>query len=471
MEISKFANVKQKEYSIYNNYRKIGSYIDGLKPSGRKLLWGTQSFKSFLKVDMIANSVAGSSQYLHGASNLEGVLKGLCNDYAGTNNVPLFKKDGFFGTRTEMTPGASRYVKSKLSDVSGKIYRKEDYELLTAQEFEGFSIEPKHYVPIIPMILINGSEGMGNGFSHNVTTRHPREVANWIFEHLGDRQPSSLLPHYEGFKGTVEEDPKQPLRFFITGCMKVVNTTTIIIDELPVGYSLSKYKTLLEELEENKIIRSYKDKSNKNSFLFELKVPRSTTSLDENKLLSVLKLRTSIMENLTLVGEKNQIIEFESSNEIMENFCEIRLEYYHKRKSHTIDKMMYEIEILKNKISFITDINSDTIIFKGNNKKSIEKQLITLEYMKVEKSFNYLLNMSIHNLTLEKIDQLDKELKQLKIELDKYRITTVDSIWKEEINELLVAIGEKKIRITKTADKTPIVKQEESSDIDSDDLF
>jgi len=449
MFITDFANDKQLAYSIYNNYRSLGHLIDGQKPSSRKLIYTCSKLTKFDKVDTIANKTAGDTQYLHGSVNLEGVLKGMNNDYSGTNIIPLFEKEGFFGTRTETNCGASRYVKSRLSTITSNIILKEDYDVLIEQEFEGYKIEPKYYVPIIPLIFVNGSEGIGNGFSHRITTRNPVEIIKYLFDELDGKETSTLMPYYNDFKGTITRDNQNHLKYYIQGCLEVKNTTTIIIDELPVGYTLPKYISILEDLEDKKIIKEYTDKSNKNKFYFEVKVSRELTSNSIEKLYDIFKLNTSSTENLTVIDENNMIREFDNVRDMMNHYIKIRLEYYVKRKEYLINKMKLDITILENRIKFINDILNDVIIFKGKKKTQIEKQLKDLNYYKDE-SYDYLLNMNIHSLTEDKISDLENRLSKLIQELEEYLNKDVTMIWKEELNNLLVALGEKKLRVNQS---------------------
>lgn len=54
------------------------------------------------------------------------------------------------------------------------IYPEADDALYDYLKDEGQSIEPKHYLPIIPMTLVNGSEGIGTGWSTYIPCHNPR---------------------------------------------------------------------------------------------------------------------------------------------------------------------------------------------------------------------------------------------------------------------------------------------------------
>ena len=436
MKITDFGNTYHKSYVIYDNYRSISNLVDGQKSSSRKLFHCGNDFKTFSKVDTIANHTTSKTHYQHGSVNLEGVLKNMVSDYAGTNNLPLFEGQGFFGNRQDFTPGASRYVKAKISNIAYYIIRKEDYPILIQQEFEGYDIEPKFYVPIIPLIFINGGNGIGNGFSHFISQRRVEDIILETKRWIKGKSNNFPIPYYNGFEGSVSQDSDNSKKFYIRGELKVINTTNIHITELPIGYNASKYIKILNDLEDKGIVKSYKDKSNKNNFLFEVKVPRSTTNNDIDKLYKLFKLETSITENYTLVNENNEIEVFDRIEDIFNKYCNIRLEYYHKRKDHQLKIMEYDAGMLRNKMKFIKIINDGTLILKGKTKKELEKELITHLLSKFDNSYDYLLNMSIHSLTLDKVEELEKKHEQLKNNIIDLRTTDVKDIWLEELNEL-----------------------------------
>lgn len=60
--------------------------------------------------------------------------------------------------------------------ITRKIFHPADDALLKYLDDDGFSIEPEHYVPIVPMVLINGAAGIATGWSTNIPNYNPRDV-------------------------------------------------------------------------------------------------------------------------------------------------------------------------------------------------------------------------------------------------------------------------------------------------------
>ena len=459
MKIVEHLNTRHKQYAVYDNFRSIANYIDGFKPSSRKIFYCINDFKNLNKVDTIANSTALKTQYLHGSTNLEGVTVGLSQTFAGTNLIPLFKTEGFFGTRTATSSGAPRYIKAKKNPVLDLIFRPEDTNVLIQQEFEGYKIEPQYYVPIIPMILINTQSGIGNGYSQSIYSRNPKEVIKYIKQWISKDITQELLPYFEGYKGQISKG-ENPNQYKVTGELKVINTTTIEITEIPINTSVEKYIKFLNQLEDNKTIKDYKDKSNKNEILFEIKVPRDLTSKNSiDELYKIFKLKSTITETLTVIGEKNQIVVPESIYDIIERFCNIRLEYYQKRKDYIIKQMEQDLIILQNKCNFIQAVNSGGIEIQNKRKTEIEFKLYDNYYDKVDDSYDYLLGMRIYTLTVEKKQELENQKQELENKLSEYKSKDITEIWLEELDELEKALpgynkSTKTTKSTKNSTKT-----------------
>ena len=80
-------------------------------------------------------------------------------------------------------------------------------------------------MPILPMVLVNGAEGIGTGWSTSIPNYNPRDiVAN--LRRLLDGQPLEPMdPWYKGFKGSIHEvDTKTAGKSYaINGCVAQVH--------------------------------------------------------------------------------------------------------------------------------------------------------------------------------------------------------------------------------------------------------
>lgn len=74
---------------------------------------------------------------------------------------------GQFGTRAlgGKDAASSRYIFTKLNPITRMIFIEDDDHTLEYLIDDGDVVEPNYYVPIIPMVLVNGAEGIGSGWS------------------------------------------------------------------------------------------------------------------------------------------------------------------------------------------------------------------------------------------------------------------------------------------------------------------
>lgn len=435
--IENFLDEQYSQSAIYASYRSIANYIDGMKPSSRKVVYTIKkrNIKSDVKVSRFASDVASETEYLHGEGSLASVISGMAQDFTGSNNDNLLYPSGSFGTRFVPIASAPRYIFTKKSKSFDNYFSSFDDSILIQQEFEGRIIEPKFFVPVLPLLLINGSEGIGTGFAQKILPRNRKEILEYIYSYLnGQTSSTPLKPFYSGFKGTIYKE-EESAAWVIQGVIEVKNKTTVLITELPIGYSLSSYTKVLDSLVEKKIIKSFEDWSENDSFFYKVSVLKDFTLLSKDKILDKLKLRKRVVENLTCIDENNSIREFNSIEEIIESYIKIRLEYYLKRKQYLLDQYIKEILELTSKALFITKIISNEIHINNVSKEEIINQIgLYKDIIQIDNSFDYLLNMPLYSLTKEKYISLQKIIKNKKFEKFSLQKKTEKDLWEEDLN-------------------------------------
>lgn len=436
ISIKDFLETEYSNSALYNCYRAIASYVDGLKPSARKVVYTIKkrNMTQEMKVSRFASSVAEQSEYLHGESSMQGVIVNLTQDFVGSNNLPLLQPNGNFGSRHIPASSAARYIFTQKSEEFDKMFNKADDAVLISQEFEGAVIEPKYYVPILPLLLVNGSEGMGTGFAQKILPRNPTYLRRAIVEYLGTGEiTTSLTPFYRGFSGRVRKGDKVG-SWEIYGKFTVKNTANLIITELPVGYSLAGYLKVLNKLEEDKVINGFEDLSEDDKFLFNIKVPRTFTKLPEPKMYDKLKLIKKVTENYTCMDENNCIRVFESVEDIIKAYVDIRVKYYEQRRLILIQQTKEDIMYLLSTKIFTEGIFSEKIKINNISKKQIETQLKSIEGLeKKADSYDYLLKMPLYSLTKEKIIQLKAQIKEKKEKHHYYTKATPAQLWEVDL--------------------------------------
>ena len=210
LDYSTFIDKELIHFSNADNVRSIPSAVDGLKPGQRKILFacfkrGKSMIKNEIKVAQLAGYVAEHSAYHHGETSLAGTIVGMAQTFVGSNNIALLHPAGQFGTRLLGGKDAAspRYIFTKLPVLTRLIFHPADDALLEYQEDDGQAIEPKHYVPILPMVLVNGAEGIGTGWSSSVPNYNPREIVANLRRLMADEPQQPMHPWYRGYTGQV----------------------------------------------------------------------------------------------------------------------------------------------------------------------------------------------------------------------------------------------------------------------------
>jgi DNA topoisomerase-2 len=437
--ITEFLSNEYKEFAFYSiESRAIASAIDGLKISQRKIIhvasrtWKTGNEKT-LKVFQLSGKVASESFYHHGSTSLDNAIINLAQKFK--NNAPLLEEDGQFGSLRSTESGAPRYIGTKLSKYFNMIYK--DSDLLDYKIEEGEEIEPYHFLPVIPMILVNGTQGIAVGFAANILNRNIKDVIKNCQKILDGKKISIINPYLNSFTGDWIEDKENPLRWIIRGKFTIKNSNTLIITELPPSMTYEKYELHLDKLVEENKISSYDDNC-KDSINYVIKFKRGELdNLSQDDIIKLLKLEESQTENLTALDHRGKLRLFSSINEIFEYFINFRLTFYEKRKELMLIKIKKEITIIENRIKFISLIIDGKLKVNNVAKSDIIKKLESNKFELVDDSYDYLLRMPIYSLTKEMYEKLQNEIVSKREELDSIDKMDTKEMYIKDLEELL----------------------------------
>lgn len=435
LNISEFFGTDYVSYSSYDNLRKIGSVVDGQKNSSRKVLYTVlqNNIKTDNKVSSLAAKTAEFTEYLHG--DISGVIVSLAQNFPGSNNIPLLVREGNFGTRFDSEASAARYIYTHGSKEFFELFNKDDTFILEQQSFEGTPIEPVFFVPSLPLLLVNGSSGVSSGFAQQILPRNPKDIKKYLQVKLtGKGKSPKLIPWFSGFDGKVQQGITDK-QWEIRGVVTRESANRVKISEIPVGIGLIDYIKVLDKLEDDKVIQSYKDMSEDNKFLFEVRIAsKDLKEMSEDELLNKLKLIKRVSENFTCMSEENKIIVFDSPEEVFNHYIQVKLKYLNKRKEYKLQEFLKDITLEESRFAFINAIVTDTLIVNKRKKKDIEADLPNIPGIITQSgNYDYLLNMSIHSLTSERLDRLTKSIKELKSQHKALEKTKIEDIWLEEL--------------------------------------
>jgi DNA topoisomerase-2 len=461
-------------FSNYDVERSIPNMIDGLKTSQRKILYCCfkKNLHTEIKVAQLAGYVSEQSAYHHGEASLQQAIIAMAQDFVGASNINLLQPIGALGSRRMggKDAGAPRYVYTQLNHLTDMMFMKEDAPLLRYLDDDGYPVEPEYYVPIIPMVLVNGALGIGTGFSTSVPSYNPLDIIKRLKQLLAGEEPSKLAPltpWFRGFKGEIIKYSDD--KYASKGVYERIDETTISITELPVGLWTQAFKEHLEELltklpndiksyevhlsdprvhilvhfTSKAVLDGYLDSvedtvQDDESDVSTAKIAPTTIShkLKLNKLETTLKLVNTKQLNNTnmyLFNSKCQIHKYSSPLDILKEFYDIRMEYYKKRKEYLLNALAKNQTILENQIRFITEITTEVIVVHKLKKSQLEDVLTDRKYYRHEDSFDYLLKIPIYNLTVDKVDALKKELAVLLEKINEIKRLTLQKWWDNDL--------------------------------------
>lgn len=443
--VSDFYKTDGINYASYDNLRKLPNYIDGLKISQRKLLCTgfEKALKDYHKTEPFCNITATEQCYIHGPQNLIGIVSLMAAQYCGSNNYSLFVgNDAGFGSRINPAFASGRYTRIKVSDVAKALFLDSDSKVLEKQFFEGQYIEPRFLIPVFPVIFLNPSEGLSTGFASAIYPRNPSEVIEYIRKKLaGTEHPRmSLLPWFKNHLGKVVYN-KETGRNESYGVVTKNNMTSYTVTELPIGMEYQKYVEFLDKLCDGGVIADYSDKCDPKTdeILFEIKTTREFTRKheDEASLYAVLHLVKSLPETLCCIDETNKVREFNSVQEILDTFIDVRLKYYGKRKDYLLRTLKAECEKLVSRYLFVKGIVDGTIIVSKKTKEQVYEQLERVDrIIRVDGDYSYLTSMPIHSLTKEKLEELQKQIDEKKAMFKETKETTIEKMWTNDLSVL-----------------------------------
>ena len=401
----------------------------------------------------------------------------MAQDYVGSNNLNLLVPSGQFGTRIAGGKDAAspRYIFTHLSKVARILFPEIDDELLTYNEDDGQSIEPFYYCPIIPLLVVNGSQGIGTGWSTNIPSFNIHDVVQYIYCKLNeDSDLPSISPWVKGFTGSLELNGSSGYKSI--GKAKKASSTSVIVSELPVGKWTNDYKEHLLKMRSRGEIQSFTENHTTTKVSFTIQTNRAQLQRwRKSGLTKALKLETNVpTSNMNAFDENGVICKFDCPESIVDAYYPIRLGLYHDRKSLLECTREHSAITSRNKAKFIeavvdgkidlargTRSKDDTVLLleeleftpmsklqeiqsSWGNKKGLQvDRTITdnsvfdeVNSINHQKEFDYLLNMPLSSLTSEKISDLRNEANKMDSELDEVRQTSAEDLWRQDLEKL-----------------------------------
>tara|TARA_Y100000287_G_scaffold156412_1_gene133523 strand:- start:1043 stop:2941 length:1899 start_codon:yes stop_codon:yes gene_type:complete len=474
-----FINQELIHFSTYDCARSIPNMVDGLKISLRKILYSAfkRKLTSEIKVAQFSGYVSEHSAYHHGEASLNGAIVNMAQNFVGSNNINLLEPNGQFGTRLQGgdDSASERYIFTLLNSLTRCIFPEQDDPVLHYLNDDGTIVEPEYYVPIIPFTLVNGISGIGTGFSCNMLAYNPLEIVEAL-KLLLKKKPITHMdfqPYYEGFTGSVSKLDDN--KYLIKGTYEKIDNDKIRITELPIGTWTMPYITFLESLVDGstkngkKVAPTLRDFT---SLSTEVKVditvvfPRGKLSdyesqIDEhgvNGVEKMLKLTTTQSStNMHMFNNEHKLHKYKSVHEIIEEFYPVRLDMYKKRKDYLIANLEKLLQKLSNKSKYILLNLDGKVDLRKKTNVQVEELLMKHSLDKLEGDYKYLTKMPMDSVTEEHVAHLLKEKEKMEKEYETLKSTTLEQMWKKELEGFekeYAKYKEKRKKIQESTEKT-----------------
>lgn len=484
---STFVNSELIHFSNADNIRSLPHVMDGLKPSQRKILFSClkRNLKDEIRVAQLAGYVSEHAAYHHGEASLNGTIVAMAQTFVGSNNLNLLRPVGQFGSRLMGGKDAAspRYIHTYLEDIVRTIFKKEDSDLLKYINDDGDMVEPEYYLPVVPLLTINGSVGIGTGYSTDIPPHKPDDVICLLRHRLEGSMETlagyPLDPWWFGFKGSVHRMDENT--WITKGLYEWDDIKkTVTITELPAGTWTKDYKAFLDTLydaEEKKSkaakaeakkaetgsnrsskddvepcgLKGFDDLYNDVDVRFILYFTeegydalRENAEVFEKKFKLTSSWKTT---NMTCFDTEFNIVKYRTIGDILEAFVEKRLPMYEARRQRMMEVLGGQMRELDAKRRFLQAILDDRLVLQKKTDEEIVAglkacaipPLSNLDAPDAYDSYDYVLRMRMDRVKQSAVVELDGQIAEKGAEIGHLEGETGASLWLADLEEFRLA--------------------------------
>jgi DNA topoisomerase-2 len=443
------------------------------------------------------------TEYHHGETSSQEAIIAMAQDFCGSNNIPLLFPQGLFGSRKlgGQDHSSARYLETFPTLCFPYIFREEDHNLLKILEDRGKPIEPEFLLPIIPLHIANGSEGIGTGWSTSIPSCLPEEILRCLRKLLSGETIDAIKPGYVGFKGQIkvrdynprrkgsyedqdeedayekkekeadkkkeedkeeekeQEDDKKEEESLDPALRKLPDTDDVLIDEKTTKVMVSRGifesigpgKILITELPVGRWSKTYElvlEKMLKNKKIKDFEchaidniVKFIVKGLSDEPSYKTLHLEKNFsLNNMILLGEGYKPKKYESLDEILQEFYKFRLPWYQKRKDLLLEEMRKKIEFCRQRVKLLQLIEEKQIKIRSRSKKEITEKI--KEYELDPKIMD---GLKLWDISKDDIEKYKNEKKQLEDDYEVLEKKTPQILWLSDLIDLEKALIKMKL--------------------------
>lgn len=421
---SNYVRGTSREYSIYVcSSRAIPNISDGLKDSQRKALWMLRNKAEKIKTVSLSGEMISEGIYLSGDVSASMAISMLAAPYV--NNVPLIHGIGAFGTRVAPVEGigAPRYTYVKKTTLTDSLVYQDKDIIPLKDNYDGSVQEPKHFLPLIPLVLLNGVSGIAVGWSTEILPRSLKKLITATQAALNGEEPKGLEPSYDYLNCAVKQLEDNVWEF--SGVAKVTDSSTVLVSELPPGMTLEAFKKRLNKMEEEDKIQSYTDKST-SSINIAIKFKRGTiANWTDTQAIDYFKLRQRSTERIVVIDWNGESIrQYDSAATVVKEFAAWRLGWYTTRYQKMLDDDSYELKYWQGLKACFDDKLPERLIKKTDKSAILDDvQTITASIGLDAKQLESIVSLSTFRWAKDYYQTIKDNIARLQANIKAYKAT------------------------------------------------
>ena len=387
--ITEFINKELILFSMADNVRSIPSIMDGFKPVQRKILYACykRNLRDEIKVSQLEGYISEHTGYHHGDASLMQSIIGLAQDYVGSNNLNILIPHGGFGSRASggKDAAAARYIFTELQPITKKVFSLLDNPLLKYLQDDEQTVEPEWYAPVIPMLLVNGCEGIGSGWSTSIPPFNPADIVENLKLLMNGKEMNELTPWFKGWEGIITREPSKD-RWRLEGKIEEIDDNTLVISELPARmWTITMKEFLLNGLGGSDKQKAWiKDMEEDHGVGVKFIIKLSDDEMEKTRRVGLLErfklISTISSSNMVAFDPSGKIKKYSNVNDIIQDYYYVRLEFYQKRKNYMVKEYSNQVEKISAQAKFVKMIIDGELIVGNKKKKILIDELKELDF-------------------------------------------------------------------------------------------
>ncbi len=448
VDIDAFLDREVVHFSRMHVRRALPSALDGLTPARRKVLFyflGLPPGRE-VKVAQAAAGVAQKTAYHHGEASLVECIVNCAQEHVGTNNAALLEPLGQFGSRHDRPSvhAAARYIFTRASPLARALYPAEDLPVLEHAVEEDERVEPVRYVPVLPVVLLNGATGIGTGFSTSVPSFSLKSLCAAARALLRGEAPPALQPHFEGFAGAVELTAKGVAT---RGAFEREDDCTLVVTELPVGRWT---EALLSELKAEggpkglPPVTAVANLSTDAEVRVRVTFAESVAERSDEALSAALRLASTVPATFMHLFDGQERLRLYGDYEaVLREHAAARLELYARRREHQLVELRARAAVLEQRVAFVRHVVAGALVLRGQSEAELVARLLELGLPPLPTasgpSHEHLLGMSFRGATAEQIQKLEAEVERQRAAVQELEALGPGDLWERELQAVEAA--------------------------------